>query len=71
MQFLLKLVKVTGIGAIRIPMLEGSSPARASPVMIAGAYSVRPKPAAKAKAAFWLSPFATAVITTIANVNTK
>jgi hypothetical protein len=52
-------------------MADGSSAANASPVMIAGAYSVRPKLAAKAKAAFWLKPFATAVTITIASVNGK
>ncbi len=52
-------------------MADGSSPANASPVMIAGAYSVRPKLAAKAKAAFWLKPFATAVTTTIVSVKEK
>lgn len=35
-----------------LPIVEGKRPATASPVMIAGAYSVRPNPAAKAKAAF-------------------
>ena len=52
-------------------MIDGRRPATASPVIIAGLYSVRPKLAAKAKAEFWLRLLAIDVTMTAARVNKK
>jgi hypothetical protein len=66
---LLEKIKISDLD--NLPTVEGRRPASASPVMIAGAYSVRPNPAANANAAFWLRPFAAAVIKTISRRNMK
>ena len=54
-----------------VPIVEGRTAARASPVKMAGIYSGLPNPDTNANAEFWLSPFASAVSKTINSRNTK